>query len=79
MSSEQKRPGPKPKGVRKQFTMRLPSDQFEVYKAEATRRKISLADYLTEVLARGHGLPEPDYLHRHRQHDQQKLPLAGTG
>lgn len=78
MSSARKRPGPKPKGVRKQFTMRLPADQFEVYKAEATRREISLADYLTEVLARGHGLPEPAYLHR-RQHDQQELPLAGAG
>lgn len=59
--------------------MRLPEDQFAVYKAEADRREISLADYLTEVLARGHGLPEPDYLHRHRDEHQQELPLTGTG
>lgn len=80
MSSVRKRPGPQPKGVRKQFTMRLPEDQFAVYKAEADRRDVSLADYLTEVLARGHGLPEPDYLHRRRydQH-QEQLPLTGSG
>ena len=79
MSSVRKRPGPKPKGVRKQFTMRLPADQFAVYKAEADRREVSTADYLTEVLARGHGLPEPDYLHRRRDEHQQELPLTGTG
>ncbi|MGL5826796.1 MAG: hypothetical protein ACRCYU_18595 [Nocardioides sp.] len=78
--SMRKRPGPKPKGLRRQFTMRLPEDQFAVYKAEAERRKLSLADYLTESLARGHGLPEPAYLHRDRPNDhQQELPLTGTG
>ena len=42
MSSVRKRPGPKPKAVRKQFTMRLPADQFAVYKAEPDRREVSL-------------------------------------
>ena len=59
--------------------MRLPADQFAVYKAEADQRGISLADYLTEELARGHGLPEPDYLHRRHDEQQQVLPLTGTG
>jgi hypothetical protein len=79
MSSLRRKPGPKPKGVRKQFTMRLPADQFAVYKAEAEQRGTSLADYLTEVLARGHGLPEPEYLHRRHDEHQQVLPLTGTG
>ena len=78
--SVRNRPGPKPKGARKQFTMRLPEDQFAIYKREADERGISLADYLTEVLAHGHGLPEPEYLHRHRPDEQQRqLPLTGTG
>lgn len=62
VNRSRKRPGPQPKGVRRQFTVRVPQDQYEVYSREAKARGLSLGDYLTSVLARGHGLPEPDYL-----------------
>ena len=74
-----KRPGPQPKGVRRQFTFRLPVDQFEFYSQEAKSRNMSLADYLTSQLARGHGLEEPAYLHRSRPAEEEMLPLTGTG
>lgn len=74
-----KRPGPQPKGVRRQFTFRLPVEQYEIYKREADRQGMALADYFTAALARGHGLPEPGYLHRRHAEQQQELPLTGTG
>jgi len=74
-----KRPGPQPKGVRKQFTVRVPLDQYAVYKGEADARGITLVDYLAGVLARGHGLEEPAYLRRNRSPKEDMLPLTGTG
>lgn len=61
-ATRSRKPGPEPKGIRRQFTVRVPIDQYDVYKQEADARGLSLGDYLTSVLARGHGLPEPDYL-----------------
>lgn len=74
-----RRPGPEPKGVRRQFTFRLPVEQYDIYKGEADRQGVSLADYFTAALARGHGLAEPGYLHRRRPEAQEELPLTGTG
>lgn len=74
-----KRPGPQPKGKRRQFTVRVPVEQFDVYQLEADRQGMVLADYFAAVLARGHGLPEPAYLHRRHAEAQQQLPLTGTG
>lgn len=73
-----KRPGPEPKGVRRQLTVRLPIDQYEVYKGEADSRGMPMADYVAAVLARGHGLPEPAYLRRARRDDEDMLPLTGS-
>lgn len=40
------KPGPDPKGVREQFTVRVPSDQMAVYRNEARRRGMPMGDYL---------------------------------
>lgn len=74
-----KRPGPQPKGRRRQFTFRLPEDQFEHYKRLAAGECMSLADYLAAQLALGHGLDEPEYVRRSRPPKQDPLPLTGTG
>lgn len=74
---ERKKPGPVPKGVRRQFTLRVPEEQFDVYQRAATQQGLSLGDYLAGVLARGHGMPDPEYLHRSRRRDSDMLPLTG--
>lgn len=65
--------------MRRQFTFRLPVEQYDIYKGEADRQGVPLADYFTAALARGHGLAEPGYLHRRRPEEQEELPLTGTG
>jgi hypothetical protein len=79
LSAARRRPGPQPKGTRSQFTLRLPADHAAHYKREAEAEGLSLADYFAVVLARGHGLPEPEYVTRVRLRDQDELPLTGTG
>ncbi len=75
-----RRPGPEPKGVRRQFTLRVPDDHLALYKREADARGMPLADYLAAALARDHGLPEPAYIHRNRAQAraEEMLPLTGT-
>jgi hypothetical protein len=68
------KPGPDPKGVREQFTVRVPSDQMAVYRSEARQRGMPMGDYLVLALAKAHELPEPAYLFRDR--GAPTLPLA---
>lgn len=72
------KPGPEPKGDRRQYTFRLPDEHFEHYKAVAKSYNVPLGDYLSEVLANCHGLPRPAYVER-RARGQRMLPLEKTG
>ena len=67
------RPGPEPKGDRKQITVRMPRTQHGIYKEAAGRLGMDLGDYLALQLARAHGLPEPAYINRAKQ---EPLPMA---
>lgn len=74
------RPGPQPKGDRRQLTIRLPSDHFAIYEEEARRQGLALTDYLAGSLARCHRLEEPAYLRRTpKARRGDMLPLTGTG
>lgn len=76
--TSRRKPGPVPKGARHQFTLRLPDQQYEIYKQTADEAGLSLADYLAAALAKSHGLPVPDYVHRHHGGGDM-LPLQPTG
>lgn len=78
ISRERARPGPKPKGVRRQFTLRVPDDQYEVYQGLAAEAGMPVSDYLAVMLARHHGLPDPEYVLRKRRGGDM-LPLPATG
>lgn len=80
------KPGPIPKGPRKQLSIRVPVDQMPVYEREAAKRGLPLGDYIIGQLALCHGMEEPEYLHRKpksqhahgsRRRDPHELPLAG--
>jgi hypothetical protein len=64
--------GPDPKGVRTQFTARLPTDHLERYKAEAESCRLTLTDYLAVKLAEAHDLPEPEYIPVERERQRKR-------
>ncbi len=74
-----RKPGPRPKGVRKAFTVRTPPDHHRVYDdAYKQAGYDSLSDYVAVLLAEHHGLPKPDYVHRPGPlHQQPELLKAG--
>ncbi|MGQ0632464.1 MAG: hypothetical protein ACT4P1_15705 [Sporichthyaceae bacterium] len=74
MVEKRRKPGPKPKGVRSQITLRIPSRDREVYAAAAAAAGLPLCDYIAIALAAAHGLPEPEFLQRRQ--NQEELPLA---
>jgi len=74
-----RRPGPEPKGVRRQFTVRVPVEQFEIYEQAAASGGSSIGDYLVSALARQHDLPEPTYVRRRHGGGDDQLPLPATG
>lgn len=52
------------KGDRTLHTLRVPTDHWYRYAAEADRLGLSHNDYLGLALARLHGLPVPEYITR---------------
>lgn len=68
------KPGPKPKGDRVPITARIPRDHHPRYEQQASDAGLPLCDYVALVMARAHGLPEPEYLSRTRK--QEALPLG---
>lgn len=74
--SIRRKPGPVPKGIRAQFTLRLPKDQLEIYKQAADDAGLALGDYIAERLARVHELPVPEYVYRQRGRPDRQLPMA---
>lgn len=65
--------GPEPKGARKQFTTRLPTDLLERCKVEADACGLTLTDYFAVKLAEVHGLPEPEYIPIERERRRKRL------
>lgn len=63
----QSKPGPKTRGPRKQFPVRMPSEQFLLYKRRAEAEGVSVSDYIVATLARAHDLPEPEYVTQARE------------
>jgi hypothetical protein len=68
-----RRPGTVPKGDRSAITVRVPRAHRFVYEDEASKLGMALSDYLGLLLARTHGLEDPEYVHRGRNLDQVQL------
>jgi hypothetical protein len=69
-----RKPGPKPKGVRSQITLRVPVEHRKVYAEAAEAAGLPLGDYIALALALAHGLAEPEFIRRNT--NQEELPLA---
>lgn len=61
--AERRKPGPVPRGVREQVTIRVPVDHKRAYEQRARQLGIPLTDYFTLVMARAHAFDDPDYIH----------------
>ena len=61
--AERRNPGPVPRGVREQVTIRVPVDHKRAYEQRARQLGIPLTDYFTLVMARAHAFDDPDYIH----------------
>ncbi|MBS1908097.1 hypothetical protein MZK47_14060 [Microbacterium aerolatum] len=59
---EQKKPGHRDRGRRRQLMSRVPDDQYAVYEAEAHKLGIPIGSYATMELAKLHKLPIPQYI-----------------
>ena len=64
-------PGPDPKGVRRQHTVRIPEDQFHTYEHLARELGLPLGDYIVMHMAVAHGLPIPDWIKKRTAADHQ--------
>lgn len=74
-----RKPGPRPKGARKAFTVRAPEDHHKIYEdAYKQAGYTSLSDYVAVLLADHHGLAVPPYVERPGPiHQQPELLKAG--
>ncbi len=71
-----RKPGPRPKGERKAFTVRTPAEHHRLFEdAYKALGYASLSDYVAALLAEHHGLAVPPYVHRPGPlHQQPELP-----
>lgn len=69
-----RRPGTPPKGDRSAITVRVPRTHRELYEQTASEEGLPLSDYIGLLLARAHGLDDPEYVHRNRA--QAELPIS---
>lgn len=69
-----RKPGTRPKGERSAITCRVPVSHRGVIEAAAAEAGMGISDYVAMVLARTHGLPDPEFIRRNR--DQEELPLT---
>lgn len=74
--STPRRRGKPPKGPRRQHTVRMPAEHYEVYVHRAAELGLDLNDYLVASLAEAHGLQVPEYI-RPRRTQEELLPMAG--
>ena len=73
-----RKPGPKPKGVRSQITLRVPAKHRDLYVLAADTAGLALNDYLVAVLARAHHLPVPVEVRGAAAAAQEGMPLNRT-
>jgi len=59
---DERKPGRRDRGARKNLLSRVPDDHYAVYDAEADRLGIPIGSYSTMRLAEIHNLPVPDYI-----------------
>ncbi|WP_337007231.1 hypothetical protein [Microbacterium sp. LB12] len=59
---DERKPGRRDRGARKNLLSRVPDDQYAVYEAAAERLGIPIGSYSTMRLAEIHNLPVPDYI-----------------
>lgn len=75
MSARRSKYGPEPKGVRQQFTVRIPVDVLEAVKEQAAKEGLPVCDVISNTLAAVHGLP-PVAQPRDGGFGQQELALG---
>lgn len=76
---QRRKPGRKPRGPRKQFPIRVPSEQFMLYKRQAEAEGIPIGDYIVAALARAHQLPEPEYVTQSREQARKQYQEVKEG
>ncbi len=59
---DERKPGRRDRGARKNLLSRVPDDQYAVYEAEAHKLGIPIGSYTTMELAKLHKLPVPQYI-----------------
>lgn len=59
---DERKPGRRDRGARKNLLSRVPDDQYAVYEAAAERLGIPIGSYSTMRLAEIHNLPVPEYI-----------------
>lgn len=70
------RPGPDPKGTRKQHTVRFPAEQYSTYEQLAREAGMPLGDYIVLHMAMAHDLRIPPWLRRKDHGEQEELQLG---
>ena len=75
-ASRSSRAGRRPKPERRQHTVRMPADHYELYAQRAAAVGLDVNEYLVVNLAAAHGLAVPDYI-RPRSGQEAMLPMAG--
>ena len=59
---DERKPGRRDRGARKNLLSRVPDDQYAVYETEAHKLGIPIGSYATMELAKLHKLPVPQYI-----------------
>lgn len=59
---DERKPGRRDRGARKNLLARVPDDQYAIYEAEAQKLGIPIGSYNTMRMAELHKLPIPPYI-----------------
>ena len=72
---DERKPGRRDRGARKNLLSRVPDDQYEVYEAEAHKLGIPIGSYNTMRMAELHNLPVPQYILDELQRAKERREL----
>jgi hypothetical protein len=72
---DERKPGRRDRGARKNLLSRVPDDQYAVYEAEAHKLGIPIGSYATMELAKLHKLPVPQYILDELKRAQERREL----